>query len=351
MGSWLIRAALLVAALALLAAGCGGDNGEDAIGDDGDEQERALTVALVTDIGGLDDRSFNQLAYEGLQRAESELGIEARVVQSQSDADYIPNLSSLAEDGVDLIIGVGFLLSEAIGEVAAEFPDQRFAIIDVPIEAVPGSPDNVRGLVFREEQGGYLAGYLAALVQEADMDRLNPDAMVVSSVAGQKIPPVDRYIAGFQAGARAANPDVQTLNAYSQDFVDQAKCKEIALEQINRGSDVIIQLAGACGLGALDAANERGVWGMGADADQSFLGEHIIASALKKVDVSVYDTIELVLNDDFTGGENTVFDIENEGVGIGGFHESIPEEIVERVREVERQIHDGEITDIPTEVP
>jgi basic membrane protein A len=347
-GRWGLVA--LAAAALTLAAGCGGDDEGAEPGEQTTPAAEQITVALVTDIGGLNDRSFNELAFKGLQQAESELGVEGRVLESKSDADYIPNLSSLAEDPeVELIIGVGFLIAEALNDVAVEFPDKNFAIIDVPIEVLADKPANVRGLIFSEQEGGYLAGYTAALVQDAGMPRLKPE-LVVSSVGGQKIPPVDRYIAGFQAGAKAANPDVETLNAYSQDFVDQAKCKEIALDQIAQGSDAVIQLAGGCGLGALDAADEEGIWGIGADADQSFLGDHILVSALKKVDVSVFETIKSVQDGTFQGGQNTLFDVKSGGVGIGGFNPAIPEDIVAKVREIERQIAAGEITDIPTEV-
>jgi len=345
--------ALLVALLLALAA-CGGDDGGgEAGGTSGEastgQSDEPLKVGLVTDIGGLNDRSFNFLASEGLKQAEEELGVEGRILESKSDADYIPNLSTLAEDDFDLVVGVGFLITEAIDAAAKEYPDTNFAIIDVPVEALPSKPTNVRGLIFKEQEGGYLAGYLAGLIQTSDMERLKPE-LVVSSVGGQKIPPVDRYIAGFMAGAKAANGKVKALNTYSQDFVDQAKCKEIALDQISQGSDVIIQVAGGCGLGALDAAADQGVWGIGADADQSFLGDHILASALKRVDVSVFSTIELLQNDEFAGGENSVFEVKNDGIGIGGLNKAIPKEIADKVAAIREQIAAGEITDIPETV-
>jgi len=342
----------LLVALAL--AACGGDEGGGEAGGTGtgaatEESGEKLRVGLVTDIGGLNDRSFNFLAAEGLKQAEEKLGIEGRILESKSDADYIPNLSGLADEDFDLVIGVGFLITEAIDKAAAEYPDTNFAIIDVPVEALPSKPTNVRGLIFKEQEGGYLAGYLAGLVQTSDIERLKPE-LVVSSVGGQKIPPVDRYIAGFMAGAKAANAKVETLNTYSQDFVDQAKCKEIALDQIAQGSDVIIQVAGGCGLGALDAAADQGVWGIGADADQGFLGDHILASALKRVDVSVFSTIESLQKGEFAGGENSVFEVKNDGIGIGGLNKAIPKEIVDKVNALREQIAAGEIADIPETV-
>src|ERR687897_512301 len=238
---------------------------------------------MVTDIGGLDDRSFNQSAYEGLKRAESELGAEIRAVPSKQNSDYVPNLTSLARQKYDLVIAVGFLMGEATEKVANAFPQTNFAIIDFPQAAMKSKPKNVAGLLFKENEAGYLVGYMAGLyVKDQGGDQ------VVSTVGGLKIPPVDAYIAGFQKGAKDANSGVETLNDYSEDFVDQAKCKELALNQIEQGSQVVFQVAGGCGLGALDAAKEQGKWGIGVDKDQSDLGAHILTSAVKRVDVAVF---------------------------------------------------------------
>ena len=298
----------------------------------------------MTDIGGLNDRSFNQLANEGLERAKSELGVEGQVVTSKSNADYVPNLSRLAQQQYDLVIGVGFLMADAINTVATKFPDTNFAIIDFPQAGLKDKPANVRGLLFKENEAGYLAGYLAALVvKEKGGDQ------VVSSVGGQKIPPVDAYIAGYQAAATESDPGIKTLNGYSQDFVDQAKCKEIALNQIAEGAQVVFQVAGQCGLGALDAAKEKGVLGIGVDADQGYLGEHILTSAEKKVDVAVFETAKSVQDGAFAGGEDQIFDLKSEGVGLGEINaEGQP--FADQVEEVQQQIIDGEITDIPAEV-
>ena len=182
------------------------------------------------------------------------------------------------------MIGVGFLMADAMDTVAKKFPKTKFAIIDVDATTLKGKPTNVEGLLFKEQEAGYLAGYLAGLYVK------DKGGSTISSVGGQKIPPVDHYIAGYQAGAKAADPSIKTLNGYSQDFVDQSKCKEIALNQIQQGSKVVFQVAGQCGLGALDAAKEKGVQGIGVDADQSYLGPQILTSAEKKVDVAVYDS-------------------------------------------------------------
>jgi basic membrane protein A len=311
-------ASIGVAGILIVAAGCGSDDNSSSSSSSGTTSTAAaapaakkIKVGLVTDIGGLNDRSFNALANQGLQTAQSTLGITGRVLTSKSNADYIPNLSTLAQQKYDLVIGVGFLMADAIDTVAKKFPDTKFAIIDVDATSLKGKPTNVEGLLFKEQQSGYLAGYLAGLYAKDN------NITTISSVGGQKIPPVDHYIAGYQAGAKAADPSIKTLNAYSQDFVDQAKCKEIALNQIAQGSGVVFQVAGQCGLGALDAAKEKGKQGIGVDADQAYLGSHVLTSAIKKVDVAVLDTIKQVQGDKFTGGVNTTFEVANGGAGIG----------------------------------
>jgi basic membrane protein A len=333
--------------LGVIAAGCGEDEDEPTSGGSGTSQEEeqpAIKVGLVTDIGGLNDRSFNQLANEGLERAKSELGVEGRVLTSESDADYVPNLSTLAQQKYDLVIGVGFLMSDSINTVAKQFPDTNFAIIDFPQAGLKDKPANVRGLLFKENEAGYLVGYLAALyTKDKGGDQ------VISSVGGQKIPPVDAYIAGYQAAAKEVTADIKTLNGYSQDFVDQAKCKEIALNQIAEGSQVVFQVAGQCGLGALDAAKEKGVLGIGVDADQGYLGDHILTSAQKKVDVAVFETAKAVQDGSFAGGEDQIFDLKNDGVGLGELNAD-GQKYADQMEEVKQQIIDGEITDIPAEV-
>ena len=344
-------AAILLAAFVLIlgvvAAGCGSDDDEGSEGGSGTsqtEEKPAIKVGIVTDIGGLNDRSFNQLANEGLERAKSELGVEGQALTSKSNADYVPNLSRLAQQQYDLVIGVGFLMAEAIDTVAAKFPDTNFAIIDFPQSALKSKPANVRGLLFTENEAGYLAGYLAALVVEK-----KGGDQVLSSVGGQKVPAVDAYIAGYQAAAGKAAKGTKTLNGYSQDFVDQAKCKEIALDHIAQGAQVVFQVAGGCGLGALDAAKEKGVLGIGVDADQGYLGEHILTSAMKRVDTSVFETAKAVQDNAFKGGEDQIFDLKSEGVGLGEISAD-GQEFQSQIDEIRQQIIDGEITDIPAEL-
>jgi basic membrane protein A len=339
---------VLLSLLSVLAVTACGSDDEDAVSTTAPATEPAeeqLRVGLITDLGQLDDNGFNELAFKGLTRAEEELGIEGRVIESASSADYIPNMTTLARSGYDLVIGVGFAQGDAIGKVAQRFPETKFAIIDVDQAFVPGKPANVQGLLFREEEVGYLVGYLAGLEEKR---REGKD--VISAVGGMKEPPVDRFIAGYFAGAEKAAPGITRFHDYSQDWDDQAKCKELALNQIARGSNVIFQVAGGCGLGALNAAGERGRLGIGVDADQSFLGDHILTSAQKGVDAAVFLTIQSIQEGSWTGGGNSTFGLKEEGVGLGKVSADVPQEDIDKVDEVKQQIADGEISGIPTEV-
>jgi basic membrane protein A len=324
MKRWIVVAC----ALALLASGAGDQAASGA---------STLKIGMVTDVGGLNDRGFNHLAYVGMLQAQKRLGVSIRVAESRSPADYIPNLASFARQGYDLVLGVGYTEIGAMGAVAKRFPKTRFAIVDVANGDLAGKPKNVLGLLFHEEQVGYLAGYLAGL----ETKRL-PGRDVVSSVAGEKQPPVDRFIAGYQAGAKRANPRVTAINSYSQDFNDQAKCKAIALNQIAAGSVAVFAVAGGCGLGALDAARERKVWGIGVDSDQSFLGAHILTSATKKVDRAVFLAIKSVADGRFHGG-NSVYGLQDGGVGLGKVSPRVPKGEVAALNRIQAQIVAGKI--------
>jgi len=339
---------LLIAVLALcmgtVVAACGDDEEEGGGAEPAatEEPEKKVKIGMVTDIGGLDDRSFNQSAYEGLKRAESELGAEIRAITSKSNADYVPNLSTLARQQFDLVIAVGFLMGEATENVAKSFPETNFAIIDFPQAAMKSKPKNVSGLLFKEAEAGYLVGYMAGLyVKDKGGDQ------VISAVGGQQVPAVDAYIAGYQEGATAANKDVKVEYGYSQDFVDQAKCKELGLEHIAQGAQVVFAVAGGCGLGALDAAKQKGMQGIGVDADQAYLGDHIMTSALKKVDEAAFTAAQQVQEGSFEPGTDTVFDVKSGGVGYGETN-SEGAKYTDKVDGVLEKISSGEITDIPT---
>ena len=234
-------------------------------------------------------------------------------------------------------------MADAVDTVAKKFPNTKFAIIDSDVTTMKGKPQNVEGLLFKEQEAGYLVGYLSGLYAKDNK------ITTVSSVGGQKIPPVDHYIAGFQAGAKKADPSIKTLNAYSQDFVDQAKCKELALNQIAQGSKVVFQVAGACGLGALDAAKEKSVQGIGVDADQAYIGPQVFTSALKKVDVAVYDAIKGVQGGTYKGGQDVTSTVANNGIGYGKLN-ATAQKYATQVKKVKSEIASGQISNIPDTV-
>jgi basic membrane protein A len=329
----------VVAAVGFTAAACGDDDDSGAEGETTAAAQSDAQAGLVSDIGKFNDRSFNQSALEGLERAEAELGVEGRAIETVATGDYIANLSTLAREDFDLTTGVGFLMGDAMNTVAQQYPDNNFAIVDFSNAALKDKPANVRGLTFATNENSYMIGCMAARMVE-----MQGGDQVISAVGGLKLPTVDIFIAGYQAGAKACNPDIEVLVDYSQDFVAQAKCKERALDQISRGSQVVFQVAGGCGLGALSAAQEEGVWGIGVDRDQSDLGDHILTSAVKRVDVSVFDTIQSVVDGTFKGGEDAVFNLANDGVELGTVSPEVPQEILDEVEDLKQQIIDGEIT-------
>ena len=311
--------------------------------------DRQLRVGLVIEPTGIDNPYYHG-AYLGLERAVRELGIRGRLLTPAPKEGYVPSLSLLARQKYDLVIGNNgaelasggatphFYGARVIDRVATEFPETRFAIFDVAHYDLAHRPNNVLGLVFSEEQAGYLAGYLAALVLT-----LSPGEEVISSVGGQRVPSVERFIAGYQAGARRANPHVTTLNTYTDDFIDPVKGRSVALSQIAKGSRVVFQVAGPCGLGALAAASERGVWGIGVDVDQSHLGRHILTSAVKRMDVAVFDTIEELVRGTLETGHTSRFSLRNRGVGLGTISAAVPRSFKAELEDVRAEIVAGKV--------
>ena len=332
----LVKVAPLAILLAIVAAGCGSSSDSSSGETTDTTAASSIKVAVVTDIGGLNDKGFNALAYKGLQEAKSTYGVSGRALISKSAADYVPNLSTAAKQGYDLVIAVGFLMGDSMATVAKQYPGTKFAIIDVNAAGLKGKPTNVRGIVFAEQEAGCLAGVAAATESKSG---------TISSVGGLKIPPVDAYIAGYQYCAKQLKPDIKTLNGYSQDFVAQDKCQELALNQIGQGSDVVFQVAGQCGLGAITAAGDKGVWGIGVDNDQAFLGPQVLTSAQKKVDVGVKDTIGLVVDDKYVGGVDGLFNTANDGVGYGKVSEKATnrDDLIATLDEWTKKLTDGDV--------
>jgi basic membrane protein A len=341
-----VRTTVIGAVLAVVAAGA---LIISSAGSAGTEQDTFL-AGVVSDVGRFNDRGFNQLSLKGCKSGARKARGTCRALESRATSDYLPNFARLQRDGADISIATGFLLAEGTATVAKRFPDGKFAIVDYSVKAPPFANArgrvlhrNVVGLTFATNENSYMIGCLAALMARRD------GGNQISAVGGIKIPTVDIFIAAYRAGARRCVPGTQTLIDYSQDFVDQAKCKELALNQIERGSKVVFQVAGGCGLGALDAAREQGVWGVGVDNDQSFLGRHILTSAVKRVDVSV-ETVVLAANrGTYRGGRDLVFNLKNKGVAIGKISPRVPRAFITQMNRLGAQILAGRIKP-PTKV-
>ena len=308
--------------------------------------ERRLRVGLVMEPKGIDDPYLHG-AYVGMERAVRELGITGRVLTPALKEGYVPSLTLCAQQRYELVIafpGVAYdgelgLPGAAVDAVALRFPDTRFATIDVEHEVLAHQPPNVRGVAFGEEQAGFLAGYLAALALT-----LSPGENVISSIGGIPVPAVERYIAGYEAGARLFDPSITILSGYTDNFVDRLKGRSVALSQIARGSRVLFQVAGGCGLGALEAAAEHGVWGIGVDVDQSELGSHILTSAVKRMDVAVFATIERLAHGALEAGGTSRFSLQDGGVGLGAISDRVPRSMVAQIDSLATDIVAGKLT-------
>jgi basic membrane protein A len=299
--------------------------------------ERRLRVGLVLEPTGLDN-PYVRGSYLGLERAVRELGIKGRALTPAPKEGFVPALSLLARQKCDLVMGSGIFTAPAVDSVAARFPETKFAIIDCADPERADRPDNVLDISFGHEQAGYLAGHLAAR-----MLTLSDGEDVISSVGGQPVPAVEGFIAGFQAAARAVNPGVVTLNSYTHDFLDPVKGRSVALSQIAKGSRVVFQVASICGIGALDAAAERGVWGIGVDVDQSHLGPHVLTSAVVRLDVGVFDTIEELVRGTLETGRTARFTLGNGGVGLGRISAEVPGSLQAELEGLTAEIVAGKI--------
>jgi len=306
-------------------------------------------AGLVSDVGRFNDKGFNQLQLKGLNFAKAHIsGLQTAAVESHSAGDYLPNFATLARKGYNIIIGAGFLLANQEATVAKQFPNTKFAITDYDVSGAPfngkKSP-NVEGLTYATQENSYLVGCLAGL-----MVKKQGGSQVIGVVGGVKIPPVDTFLAGYQAGAKACNKGIKVLIGYSQDFIDQAKCKTVAQNQIDAGSQVEFNVAGPCGLGTLDAANDAGIWGVGVDVDQySTHPTHILTSAVKRVDTGVYLAIKGAENGQFAGGKNLTFNLKNNGVGLGKINPNVPSAFLKQINALRAKIVAGKIKP-PTKV-
>jgi basic membrane protein A len=302
--------------------------------------QATFKAGLVSDVGRFNDKGFNQNQLVGLKRAAKALKIQYRAVESRSAGDYLPNMASLARSGYNIVISAGFLLAPATEDVADQFPNTKFAITDMSVAGFKKPHSNVEGLTYATQQNSYLIGCLAAHVAAAQGKKN------ISVVGGLKIPPVDTFLAGYKAGALKCVPGTTVQIGYSQDFIDQAKCKSIAQNQLDAGSQVVFGVAGPCGLGALDAAKEAGRWAVGVDVDQSYLGPHILTSAVKRVDTGIFLAVKGAKSGKgYKGGGNLVFNLKNGGVALGKFSKKakLKKAWLTQVNTLKKQIISGKI--------
>lgn len=343
----------------LLAAGmvlgaCGSDkdkdNGENADKPATDDTEKAeFSVAMVTDVGGVDDKSFNQSAWTGIQEFGKDNGLSKGdggydYLQSESDADYTTNLNALTRRDFNLVFGVGFLMEDAINEIAGQFKDTQYAIIDGVVEQ-----PNVASILFKEQEGSFLAGVAAALMTETNK---------VGFVGGMEIPVIERFEAGFLAGVAAVDPNIEVDIQYTGAFDKAELGKATANRMYSAGVDIIFHAAGGTGNGVFTEAKERkqadpetNVWVIGVDSDQydeGQVGEHnvTLTSMLKRVDVAVKDISKLAMEGNFPGGETKVYGLEDEGVALADSRGAIPEDVLAKIDEFAQKIAAGEI-DVP----
>lgn len=349
--------ALLLALMLVVAfvPGCAAEEEpvEEPTGEEPVAEEPALKTAMVTDVGGLGDKSFNDAAYEGLKRAQEELGVEIEVVESAEITDYETNIDALANAGYSPIFAVGFLMTDAVIKMAPEYPDTLFGGVDEFFET---PITNVVGLNFKEEEGSYLAGVVAGMATMDTFDERLNDKNIIGFVGGMDMPLIRKFEAGYAAGAKSVNPDVKVIALYTGSFDDQAKGKELGLSLIEQGADVVYAAAGLSGLGTIQACQEKGALFIGVDADQYLTvpssGDVMLTSMMKRVDNAVYLTIESVINDTFAGGTNQVFGLKEGGVGLAPFHDfesKVPQAIKDAVEKASDDIIGGTI--IPPTTP
>jgi basic membrane protein A len=333
----------MAAAVLMMAMACGGSSGNP-------PAAKQYKIGLVTDIGGLNDKSFNHLAYVGLEKAKTDFGILDSVTESHSGNDYVPNLTNFASKNYDLVIGVGFLMQEAMGTVSGQFPNVHFAIIDGAGTDANGNDlkhTNVQSLFFKEQDAGAMVGVISGWLEKNGKSKMNHH--IISAVGGVSIPPVNHYIAGYKWAATMEDPSIKVLVGYSNDFTDPAKCSGVAKSQIQQGADILFQVAGGCGLGVLQSAGQAGVYSIGVDADQKDADPSVIASALKKVDVATYTAIQNVVKGQFTAGALT-FSIQNGGAGYAADNLTIPAELQTELTSVMGKISSGALTP-PADIP
>ena len=300
-------------------------------------QRAGYKAALVSDVAGFNDNGFNKNQLKGLKAAAKKLGGTAFPIVSHSSSDYQPNYNTAVHDGAQIVIAAGFLLGDTMKQYATQYPNIKFAITDDPVSAV-GGLKNEEGITYATQEGGCLVGVLAAKMAQKMGHK------VIGVAGGLKIPPVDSYIAGYKYCAAKAVKGTKTVVQYSGDFVDQSKCSAIAQNEIQgQKAQVIFQVAGLCGDGALKEASKLHKWGIGVDADEYSVASRILTSALKKTDVGVYDTILAASKGHFKGGQNLLFNLKNNGVGVGKISPKVPKSWITLMNSYKAKIISGKL--------
>lgn len=307
--------------------GCGGNK------DNGAKKEE-LKVTMVTSVGGVTDGSFNQSAWEGLQKSEKDLGIKASYIESKQEADYVTNLEQAVDNDNDLILATGFPMQQALLEAAKNYPDQKFAIVDV--DYGDETPENVTCISFNEEQSGYVVGLVAGKMTKTNK---------VGFVGGMNNVVIKKFQAGYEEGVKEANPDAKVLVQYVNSFADQAKGKSIANQMYNNKADILFACAGDSGLGVLECAKETGKYAIGVDRDQNNVApDNILTSAMKKVNEGVYTVVKNLKDGTFDGGKTLVFGLKEEGIGLApSTDKNVPKDVIDYVNGKIEKIISGEI--------
>ena len=292
-----------------------------------------IKIGMVADMGGINDESFNQSAWEGLQKAEKDLGIEIKVIESKQASEYLQNMESLLDEDVDMVIGVGYAMKEDIQKQAENYPDKQFVLIDETYDTIP---ENVTPILFRENEAAYLTGLIAGKMTKTNN---------VGFIGGIQTPVVSRFEYGYKAGVKEANDKTNVNVQYAGTFSDAAKGKSIANQMYGNGSDIILSAAGGTGLGAIESAKEQNKYAIGVDRDQSDLApENVLTSALKKVNVGVYDTVKEFVEGKLKGGQEKVYGLKEDGVGIPETTKNlVPQDIIDYVNEMIEKIKNDEI--------
>ena len=294
-----------------------------------------VKIGMVTDVGGVNDKSFNQTSWEGLQAlAKEDSRFEVNYLESKTDADYQTNINTFIDEKYDLIISVGYMLADATRAAAEANPDQKFAIIDDDSIDLP----NVACLMFAQEQASYLVGLVAGSVTESK---------TVGYVQGMVSDSMNKFGVGFISGVLAVCPDATVLQYNANNFGDSAGGSTAAKDMITKGADVIYHAAGGTGMGVIEACNEEGIWAIGVDTDQSNLApDHVITSAMKRVDVASQDISKAVADGTFASGVH-LYDLSNGGVDLAPTRDHIPADVLTVVEQAKADIIAGKIT-VPT---